>query len=132
MRVPAGVALAQTLKHRDRRGRLRRIETRATIGAPVAPPAPPRVERLNGVLRDRLAALTRKTHAVAETAATRDALAGLALFEHTRLRPHPALRQAVAAPGRRHDRRTPVLALALTDHCWSWVEFLAPPAPIRR
>jgi IS1 family transposase len=132
LRVPAGVALTQTVKHRDRRGRLVRVETRATVGAPVPRPAPVHVERLNGALRDRLAALTRKTHAFAKTAATWDALVGLALFEHNWLRPHPALRRPTAAPGRRYERRTPAMALGLADHPWPWVAFLATPIPVRR
>ena len=74
-RVPAGVALTQTVKRRDRRGRLVRVETRATIGAPVAQPAPVHGDQLNGVLpgtrlRVWLACLTRKTHVFAKTATT--------------------------------------------------------------
>jgi hypothetical protein len=127
LRVPAGVALTQTVKHRDRRGRLLRVETRAAIGEAIAQPAPVHLERLNGVLRDRLACLTRKTHAFAKTAPTWDAAVGLALFAHNWLRPHPALRQPATVPGRRYDRRTPAMALGLTDHRWSWQEFLTTP-----
>jgi IS1 family transposase len=124
LQVPDGLALTQTIKHRDERGRLLRVETRAAIGGPVPRPTPVRVERLNGVLRDRLACLTRKTHAFAKTAETRDAALGLTLFAHNWLWPHPALRQPTAAPGRRYDRRTPAMALGLADHPWSWAEFL--------
>ena len=130
LRVPAGVALTQTVKRRDRRGRLVRVETRATIGAPVAQPAPVHGERLNGVLRDRLACLTRKTHAFAKTASTWDALLALALCEHNWLRPHPALRPPTAVPGRRYAPRTPAMALGLTDHGWTWQEFLSTPVPV--
>ena len=130
LRVPAGVALTQTVKGGDKRGRLRRVETRATLGAPVAQPVPVHSERLNGVLRDRLACLTRKTHAFAKTAPTWDALLGLAIFEHNWLRPHPALRQPTQAPGRRYDQRTPAMALGLTDHRWTWAEFLSMRAPV--
>ena len=77
-----------------------------------------RVERLNGVLRDRLSALTRRTHAFAKTAETWDALLGLAIFEHNWLRPHPALRRPSATPGRRYDAHTLAMALGLTDHRW--------------
>ena len=130
LRVPAGVALTQTVKRRDRRGRVVRVETRATLGAPVAQPVPVHGERLNGVLRDRLACLTRKTHAFAKRAVTWDALLGLALFEHNWLRPHPALRQSTDLPGRRYEQRTPAMALRLTDHCWTWAEFLSTPVPV--
>ena len=130
LRVPEGVALTQTVKRRDRRGRLVRVETRATLGAPVAQPVTVHGERLNGALRDRLACLTRKAHAFAKTASTWDALLGLAFFEHTWLRPHPALRQSTVVPGRRYDQRTPAMALGLTDHRWTWVEFLSTPVPV--
>ena len=96
----------------------------------MAQPAPVHGERLNGVLRDRLACLTRRTHAFAKTAATWDALLGLALFEHNWLRPHPALRQPSRAPDRRYDQRTPAMALGLTDHRWTWTAFLTTPVPL--
>ncbi len=86
---------------------------------------PVHIERLNGVLRDRLACLTRKTHAFAKRSAqTWDALFGLALFEHNWLRAHPALSQPSSVPGRYYERRTPAMAIGLTDHRWSWREFL--------
>jgi IS1 family transposase len=130
LRLPQGVRLTQTIKHRDERGRLLRVETRATFGAPVAQPALGHVERRNGVCRDRLNALTRKTHAFAKTVTTWNALLALHLFEQNWLSPHPALRQPVDVPGRRYDRRTPAMALHLTDHVWSWREFLTTPAPV--
>lgn len=130
LRLPEGVRLTQTIKHRDERGRLLRVETRATFGAPVAQPALVHVERRNGVCRDRLNALTRKTHAFAKTATTWDALLDLHVFEQNWLRPHPALRQPVAGAGRRYDRRTPAMALRLTDHVWTWRDFLTTPARV--
>jgi hypothetical protein len=45
------------------------------------------VERLNGALRDRLTALTRKTHAETLRDATWDALVGLQLFDHNSIEP---------------------------------------------
>ena len=130
LRVPKGVALTQTVKRRGQGGRLLRVEIRATIGTPVAQPVPVHGERLNGVLRDRLGCLTRKTHAFAKRATTWDALVGLALFEHNWLRPHSALRHPSRAPDRRYDQRTPAMALDLTDHRWTWTEFLTTPAPL--
>jgi hypothetical protein len=125
-----GVALTQAVKHRRGR-RLARIEVRATIGAVAERPHTVHIERLNGVLRDRLACLTRKTHAFAKRPATWDAALSLALFEHNWLRCHPALRQPLADPsqGRRYHRRTPAMALGLTDHRWAFGEFLTRPAP---
>jgi hypothetical protein len=129
LRLPAGVRLTQTIKRRDRRGRLVGVTARASLGAPVAHPHPVHVERQNGVLRDRLNCLTRKTHAFAKTAATWDAAVGLALCEQNWLRPHPALRQPADEPGRRYRPRTPAMALGLTDHPWSWTEFLTRHVP---
>ena len=131
LRLPEGLSLTQTIKHRDKHGRLLSVETRATIGvAPVEQPVPVHIERLNGVLRDRLACLTRKTHAFAKTAQTWDALFGLAIFEHNWLRAHPALSRPSTVPGRYYDRRTPAIAIGLTDHRWSWREFLTTKATV--
>ena len=131
LRVPEGLSLTQTIKHRDERGRLSSIETRATIGtAPPEQPVPFHTERLNGVLRDRLACLTRKTHAFAKTTQTWDALFGLTIFEHDWLQPHPALSRPSTEPGRCYDRHTPAMAIGLTDHRWSWREFLTTKATV--
>jgi IS1 family transposase len=71
LRVSDRLSLTQTIKHREERGRLLEVERRTTIGtAAVRQPVPVHIERLNGVFRDRLAALTRKTHAFAKTAQT--------------------------------------------------------------
>jgi hypothetical protein len=129
VRLPTpGVALTQEVKHRKGR-RLERVEVRAALGEQVEHPYTVLVERQNGVLRDRLACLTRKTHAFAKDAATWDACFRLTLFEHNWLLPHRALRQRLAEPveGRRYDQRTPAMALELTDHPWSLVEFLTHP-----
>lgn len=125
--VPEGLSLSQTIKHRDKRGRLLSVERVATIGtAASSRPATVHIERLNGVFRDRLAALTRKTHAFAKRARTWDALFGLSVFEQNWLREHPALsRPSSIIPGRRYDRSTPAMAVGLTDHRWSWREFLS-------
>jgi IS1 family transposase len=125
------VRLTQAIKHRKGR-RLARVEVRATIGPPAELPYAVCLERLNGTLRDRLGCLTRKTHAFAKGVATWDALFGLALFAHNWIRPHVALRRSLAEPidGRRYGRRSPAMALGLTDHLWSWEEFLR--LPVRR
>ena len=122
--LPEGLSLTQTIKHRDKRGRLLEVERRATIGTVSSQPATVRIERLNGVFRDRLAALTRKTHAFAKSARTWDALFGLSVFEHGWLREHPALSRPSTAPGQRYQRRTPAMEAGLSDHRWSWTEFL--------
>ena len=103
-----------------------RVKVKVVMGEVVKCPYPVHQERFNGVLGDRLACLTRKTHAFAKEAKTWDAAIGPALFEHNWLRPHPALREeAQGLPnGQRYRRRTPAQACGLTDHVWSWEEFL--------
>jgi IS1 family transposase len=129
VRLPApGVRLTQAVKQRQGR-RLVRIDVRAVIGEAAAFPYTVHVERQNGVLRDRLACLTRKTHAFAKRDETWTAAFSLMVFEHNWVRPHDALRQPAAAPvgGRRYDRRTPAMAQGLTGHAWSLTEFLTRP-----
>ena len=125
LRPTAGIRLTQAVKHRKGR-RLERVEVRATIGERVEQPYAVHLERLNGILRDRLNCLTRKTHAFAKEVDTWDALFSLVLFEHNWLRPHIALRVPLPehCNGRRYDQRTPAMALKLADHRWSWQEFL--------
>ncbi len=68
----------------------------------------------------------RKTHAFAKQASTWDAAVTLCLFEHNWLKLHRALREP-AGPlpdGRRYRRRSPAMAIGLTDHIWRWEEFL--------
>ena len=59
----------------------------------------------------------------AKTIGTWDALVILCLFEHNWLRPHRALREAGKGlpEGRRYR---PAMAIGLTDHIWTWEEFL--------
>jgi hypothetical protein len=104
----------------------RRSHAAATIGDPVEPPYLVHPERLNGTLRDRLNCLTRKTHGFAKDGETWDALFRLALFEQNWLHPHIALRVPLpeSQGGPRYRQRTPAMAMHLTDHPWSWEEFL--------
>ena len=123
-----GVRLTQAVKHRQGR-RLVNVEVRATLGSAVEQPHTVHVERLNGVLRDRLGCLTRKTHAFAKDTATWDAAVTAVLFEHNWLRPHPALRLPLLEPvaGCRYKRRTSAMLLGLADHPWTWRDFLTHP-----
>ena len=128
--VPETVTLTKTVKHRDEHGRLLSVETRAAIGAGMEPAGTVHVERLNGALRDRLNALTRKTHAFAKRDVTWDALLGLQLFDHNFHRAHQALRLPGGDGVRRYQRRSPAMALGLTDHLWSFKELLTARVPI--
>lgn len=120
-----GVGLTQAVKHRQG-GKVVRIEIRHVLGEPIECPYVVYDERLNGVLRDRLNCLTRKTHAFAKDSRTWDAAVILCLFETNWLRAHPALREPAdgLSGGRRYRQRTPAMAQGLTDHIWSWEEFL--------
>lgn len=93
-KLAPGVALTQGVKHRQGR-RLARVDICAVIGAVAAQPYTIHIERLNGVVRDRLACVTRKTHAFAKRAATWDAAVGLLLFEHNWVRWHVAEPEAL-------------------------------------
>jgi hypothetical protein len=127
--LPAGLALTQTLRHRDSRGRIVAIEQRATLGPVIPAAGRNHVERVHGSLRDRLNCLTRKTHAFAKAVRTWTAAVGVAVFVHNFLRPQRALRQPSTAPGRRYAPRTPAMAAGLSEHIWSWHEFLSTPVP---
>jgi hypothetical protein len=128
--VPASVTLTQTFKHRDEHGRLLSVEIRAALGAGLKPAGTVHVERLNGALRDRLNALTRKTHAFAKRDATWDALVTLQLFDHNFHRAHRALRLPCENGVRRYRQRSPAMALGLADHRWSFQELLTSRIPI--
>lgn len=128
--IPQGLSLTQTVKHRDERGHLLSVEIRATLGATIKPAGTVHVERLNGALRDRLAALTRKTHAFAKRDATFDALLGLQLFEHNFQRSHRALRLPAGDGKHRYQQRTPAMVLGIADHRWSFQELLTTRIPI--
>jgi hypothetical protein len=95
------VGWTQAIKHRCQ-GRVVRIEVCQVWGEPIACPYAVHEERLNGVLRDRLNCLTRKTHAFAKREQTWDAAVVLCLFEGNWLRSHPA--DAVIEVGARRWR----------------------------
>jgi hypothetical protein len=119
------VGLTQVVKHRKGR-RVVKVEIRHCFGPAPSCPHTVHLERLNGVLRDRLACLTRKTHAFAKRRRTWDASVGLGIFENNWMRPHDALRQEQPGlpNGRRFLQRSPAMAVGLTDHVWEWTEFL--------
>ncbi len=128
--VPETLTLTQTVKHRDGHGRLLSVEIRAALGVSLEPAGTVHVERLNGALRDRLNALTRKTHAFAKRDETWDALVGLQLFDHNFQRAHQALRLPRGEGVHRYHYRSPAMALGLTDHRWSFQELLTTRIPI--
>ena len=128
--LPETITLTKTIKHRDEHGRLLSVEIRAALGVAMEPSGTVHVERLNGALRDRLGALTRKTHAFAKRDATFDALVGLQLFDHNFHRAQQALRLPAADGVHRYQQRSPAMALGLTDHRWSFQELVTTRIPI--
>ena len=119
------VRLTQGVKQREH-GRVVGLTVRAVLGEAASCAVCVCEERLNGVLRDRLNCLSRKTHAFAKRSRTWDACVGLCLFEHNWIKPHQALRkkQEGLPDGRQYQRCTPAMAIGLTDHIWTWEEFL--------
>lgn len=126
-----GVGLTQVIKTRKGR-RVADVQVRHCFGPEPELAHTVHVERRNGVLRDRLACLTRKTHAFAKQEVTWDAAVGLSLFEGNWMRAHSALKvkEAGLPDGRRYRRRSPAMAIGLAEHVWSWTEFLTHSAPI--
>jgi hypothetical protein len=123
--LTSGVGLTQLVKHREG-GRVKQITIRHCFGEKTLDPYTVRVERLNGCMRDRLGCITRDTHGFAKRVGTWHAFMEMEIFEHNWLRPHPALRQKAAdlPKGHRYRQRTPSMVIGLTDHVWSWTEFL--------
>lgn len=119
-----GVGLTQVIKTREN-GRLVDLRIRHCFGPRPQLEHTVHVERRNGVLRDRLNCLTRKTHGFAKRNRTWDAAVRMSLFEGNWLTEHRKLRvKSEASAGRRYERRSPAMAIGLTDHLWSWREFL--------
>jgi IS1 family transposase len=83
------------------------------------------VERLNLTLRHLVAALRRKTRALAYNARTLRWRVALAAAYYNFCRTHHALR--VPMGPRRYRGRTPAMALGVTGHVWSVKEFITRP-----
>lgn len=127
LRPTPGVSLTQVVKKREG-GQVVDVVVRQVLGEPVGEDQwTVHVERRNGVLRDRLACLTRKTHAFAKREETWKAAVGLGVFEGNWIHPLRALREWAPAGRRRYRQRTPAMDIGLTDHVWSWQEFLTTP-----
>jgi IS1 family transposase len=83
------------------------------------------VERLNLTIRHMVAALRRRTWALAHSVRTLRWRVALAAGYYNFCRPHFSLR--VAIDGRRYRQRTPAMALGVTGHRWSVEEFITHP-----
>jgi hypothetical protein len=98
------------------------------------------VERLNLSLRQRVAAIGRRSATPCKSAEGLGQQLALFQLYHNFVLPHASLRQALAAPVATNSRgsakvwrpRTPAMAAGLTDHVWSLREvlmFRVPPWP---
>jgi hypothetical protein len=95
------------------------------------------VERVNLTIRQRVAALARRTWSTAQ--ATPQLLAHIQWWQayYHVIRPHAALRVALAQPlerggkrvPQRYHQRTPAMAAGLTSRRWTVQEVLALPVP---
>lgn len=86
------------------------------------------IERLNGTFRERLAALARRTRALARTTRTLEAGMWLVGTVYNFCRPHESLREM---EGRAVRARTPAMAAGVTRRVWSLADLMthrvAPP-----
>lgn len=150
--VPAGLVIAQVIKHHAKRrlvSVVRRVVTGSEAAAQAALAATQTkaepvlntayIERLNATFRAHLGALARRTRAAVHQTATLEAGLWLIGTCDNFCRPQRSLRRRRAAtdpPGGRWLLRTPAQAAGLTDHAWSVHELLAypvlPPVPKRR
>jgi transposase-like protein len=79
------------------------------------------IERLNATFRQRLAGLTRRTRCLAHQTATLNAGMYIVGCFYNFCDEHDSLRLRLWLNERRHRwvQRTPAMAAALTDHCWT-------------
>jgi transposase-like protein/IS1 family transposase len=87
------------------------------------------IERFNGTMRSRIAALARRTRALARLPQTLSAGMYLAGCVYNFCSEHRSLAVEFIVVGPRGERRrwagrTPAMAASLTDHCWSVGELL--------
>jgi IS1 family transposase len=138
--VAPGVTYATVHKHREN-NRVVRVSTRLVFGTPdgltsaLAGSAVGRrvntcfVERHNGTDRSRCSRKVRKTYAFSKDWDVHRAASALSYFSYNFCWPVRTLR--VKADGRWRPR-TPAMAAGLTDHVWSFKEWLTYPAVQRK
>jgi len=129
--VPEGLSLTQTIKHRDERGRLLEVERRTTIGTAAAVRQPCGSRWLCISSGSRWGVQGPAGGPDAQDARLRQdrqdvgcAVWVVGIGAQLALRDHPALRRPSTTAGRRYERRTPAMEVGLSDHRWSWREFL--------
>jgi transposase-like protein len=89
------------------------------------------IERLNATFRSRLAVLTRRGRAIAQTEAVLQAGMDLLGCAYNFCWIHASLRLAAeGVEGRKWRERTPAMAAGLTDHPWTMQELLSHRIPL--
>jgi len=87
------------------------------------------IERLNLTLRQSIAPLTRKTWSYAQSEQSLTLhVEWFRLYYHM-VRAHESLREEVPGHRRPYRKRSPAMALGLTDHFWSISDMLTHPVP---
>jgi transposase-like protein len=90
------------------------------------------IERLNGTFRERLAALARRTRALARDLATLAAGMYVVGTVYNFCAEQRSLRMAGVIGGHKWLGRTPAMAAGITNHCWSVEELLSYHVPPSR
>lgn len=136
LREWAGIYIAQIIKQYAQRrlvGVVRRIVqgTAAQVAAvrDKGQPSPmlhtSYIERLNATFRSRLAALARRTRALARACQTLTAGMYLVGTIYNFCCEHGSLRRAGVIGGHKWLGRTPAMAAGITEHCWSVQELIS-------
>lgn len=135
---PQGFALTQVVKAGLQRGegivRCVTVGTEATVAAALAASHggtainTAYIERLNAMLRERLASLVRRRRAPAQSMARVESGLHLLRLAYNYCWAHQSLRLRTIGMGRRWLERTPAMAAGLTDRPYSLGELLQTPA----
>jgi hypothetical protein len=87
------------------------------------------IERFHGTMRSHLAALTRRTRALAGQLIQVERAMYLTGTVYNFCCPHDSLKRPGLVGGHRWLPRTPAMAAGLADHCWTMEELLTYRAP---
>lgn len=127
--APKHLFYAQVVKARNQRGQVVEVDTRVVFGGPRRFMKQLRLrqlgttiqtacmERWYGTLRGLVAPLRRRTRCLSWSRVRHRGRLWLMVSLYNFVIPHKSLRQG-------HRRRTPAMALGLTDHVWSYREYV--------
>lgn len=127
--APDTLFYAQVVKERDRAGRVVNVSTRVVFGGPRRflktlsqkglgnTIQTAFMERWYGTLRGWVAALRRRTRCLSWNVARHRGRVWLMVSLYNFVIPHKSLKQG-------REKRTPAMAIGLTDHVWSYREYI--------